>query len=145
MFVASIIYFLIYLLLVHMDCALIIWASLCAGEFRKFRKYSRTDEKSSSWQTVCTSTAHLFPLTHQHKQQYQYNNNGKPKPDDIVLYLYTTYDTTSFDSISSISCPMIFEQIRRFCDGDGFQLSVRVKVQIVKFPFWKISKLTETK
>ena len=54
-------------------CAVVdalIWASLIrAGEFRKFRKYSRTDEKSSTWQTVYR-TAHLFP---QHKQQYQYN------------------------------------------------------------------------
>ena len=47
-----------------------------------------------------------FYVTHQHKQQYQYNNNGKPNPDDVVLYLYTTYDSNSFHPISSRSYPM---------------------------------------
>ena len=33
---------------------------------------------------------------------YQYNINDKPNPDDVVLYLYTTYDTNSFDPIGDV-------------------------------------------
>ena len=68
----------------------------------------------------------------QHKQQYQYNNNGKPNPEDVVLFLYTTYDTNFFDPFSLISCPMILVHPRELCTGDSFQLLVVVKLQILE-------------
>ena len=61
----------------------------------------------------------LVILMSQSKKIYsiQYNNNGKANPDDVVLYLYTTYDTNSFDPISTTSYPMVLEQTRGFHDG----------------------------
>ena len=44
------------------------------------------------------------------------NNNGKPNPDNVVLYLYTTYDTNSFHPISIRSFNVILVHLREFHD-----------------------------
>ena len=61
-----------------------------------------------------------------------YNNNGKPNPDNVVLYLYTTYDSNFFDPFSLISCPMIFVHPRRFYDGNDIEIAALVKLQILE-------------
>ena len=58
-----------------------------------------------------------------------------PNTNDIVFYLYTTYDSNLFHPISITSCPIILAHSREFCTRDGFQLSVIVKLQIIEFPF----------
>ena len=72
-------------------------------------------------------------LQGQRKQQYQYNNNGKPNPDDVVLYLYTTYDSNSFDPIPSISSPIILEHPREFHDGYDIKKAAVMKLQTIIF------------
>ena len=76
-----------------------------------------------------------------------HNNNGKQNPDDIVLYLYTTYDNNSFDPISITirSFPIILVHHRGFCNVDGFQLSVGMKLQIVIFTVCKIREVAVDK
>ena len=56
-------------------------------------------------------------------------------PDDVILYLYTTYDSNSFDNISIISCPMILAHHKGFRIGDSFKLSIVVKLQIIEINF----------
>ena len=52
--------------------------------------------------------------------------------DNVVLYLYTTYDTNSFRSISIRSYPIILKRSRGFYPGEGFQLLAVVKLQILE-------------
>ena len=80
-----------------------------------------------------------FPLKiiHSSKQKSQ-KKKGKQNPNNVMLYLYTTYDSNSFDPLCITSCPMILVQPRGFCVGDDFQSSVGVNLQILEFPFLKI-------
>ena len=74
--------------------------------------------------------------------QYQYNNNGKSNPNNVVLYLYTTYNTSSFHPISVIAFPLILIHPRGFCVEDDIQLSVFVvKLQIILFTVWEIRQV----
>ena len=83
---------------------------------------------------------HSF-ATHQHKQENQYNNNGKTNPDDVVLCLYTTYDSNSFRPISITSYPMILVQIRGFGRNEDIDIARVVELQIIIFHFWKKTKV----
>ena len=68
----------------------------------------------------------------QHKQQYQYNNNGKTNPDDVVLNLYTTYDSNPFYPISIRSSTMILVYPREFHDAKIIEIALVVKLQIIE-------------
>ena len=50
------------------------------------------------------------------KSKIVHNYNGKPNPDDVVLYLHTTFERNSFDTISITSCPMTLVNPREFHD-----------------------------
>ena len=63
-----------------------------------------------------------------------HNNNGKPNPDHVVLYLYTTYDSNSFRSISIASYPMMLVNPRQFYDGNDIEIAPVVKSQIFDPP-----------
>ena len=90
-----------------MECVFIIWSSLYAmASSKNFENYSRTD---------VIFRCHL-PTQIRIINTVHYNNNGKPNPNNVVLYLYTTYDNNFFSPISSISCPMILVHPREFHD-----------------------------
>ena len=66
------------------------------------------------------------------QQEYKYNNNDKTIPDNVVLYLYTPYDSSSFDPFSLISCPIILVHPRRLYDGNDIEIAALVKLQILE-------------
>ena len=57
---------------------------------------------------------------------------GKPNPNDVILYLYTTYDPNSFRSISITSSPMILVHPRQIYDGNDIKIAALVKLQILE-------------
>ena len=54
--------------------------------------------------------------------------NDESNPDDVVLYPYTTYDSSSFDPISITSSPMILVQTRRFHNSRCIEITPAVKL-----------------
>ena len=78
---------------------------------------------------VGTSTVYFYEMTLTPTQQeYWYNNNGKPNPDNIVLYLYSTYNSNSFHPISIISYTMILVHHREFQNLYGIDIAPVVKL-----------------
>ena len=73
-----------------------------------------------------------LPMSTTQHEYYKYYNNGKTNPDNLVLYLYTTYDTKSFHPISIISCPMIPVHPRGFHNLYGIEITTLVKLQILE-------------
>ena len=59
---------------------------------------------------------------------------ARQTPTNVVLYLYTTYDSNSFRSISTASHPMILVHPRRFYDGNDIEIAALVKLQIFDPP-----------
>ena len=98
------------------DIWIAVLLSGLAYTHRQVPKISKLNRrlKSSTWQIV-SKVLVSSSLTNTNIQ-YQYNNNDKPNPDDVVFYLYTTYDTNSFDPISITSSPMTLVHPREYHD-----------------------------
>ena len=76
-----------------------------------------------------------LPTSNIKNKNNKYNDNGtngKPNPDDIVLYLYTTYDSNSFDLISIISYSITLVHPRQFYNDYDNEIAALVKLQILE-------------
>ena len=79
------------------------------------------------------------------KQEWLYNNNGKPNPNNVVLVLYTIYDSNFFRFIFITSCTMILVHPREFLDGRCIKIAPLVKFQITIFTVGKIRQVAVDK